>query len=354
MLAPSPLPRSLEASFRDIGSEKPTVRASAIRDLVRHALLADTVRARAIPALERLLRDDGAARVRSEAAVALADLGAREGLPSLLVSVEDADGAVRQMALAALGELGDPRAAHRLGRALRDPRPEVRYQAIIAFARVAKDDPREVAAALAHAMDDPDDAIRYIALRVAEEHRASIGAPSDDGLRARAEQLVEAPNIAIAVAAALYLARVGVSRGLEVVLDVVAERAHTPELEDEEACVELAGELSMTEAVVHLERRVWGTRRALRRVLAWGAGDRRSCAWHARIALARMNHPKARAEILADLGSPKREIREAAVVAAGRARLGEARPALEKLRGSVEDALVNEALVRLAVDLTAI
>jgi hypothetical protein len=67
-----------------------------------------------------------------------------------------------------------------------------------------------------------------------------------------------------------------------------------------------------------------------------------------------MNHPKARAEILADLGSPKREIREAAVVAAGRARLGEARPALEKLRGSVEDALVNEALVRLAVDLTAI
>src|SRR5580658_8081555 len=353
MLAPSPLPRSLEASFRDIGSDRAATRASAIRDLVRHALAAEAVRTRAIPALERLLREDDAAGVRSEAAVAIADLGAREGLPALLISVEDADAAVRQMALAALGEIGDPRATQRLSRALRDARPEVRYQAVIAFARVAKDDPNEVAAALAHAMDDPDEAIRYIALRVAEEHRASIGAPSDDGLRARAEQLVEAPNIAIAVAAALYLARLGVSRGLEVVLDVVAERAHTPELEDEEACVELAGELLLEEAVPYLERRVWGARRVMRTVLSWGAGDRRSCAWHARIALARMNHPRARAEILADLASVRRETREAAVVAAGRAGLREARPALENLRGSVEDALVNEALVRLAVDLPA-
>jgi HEAT repeat protein len=352
MLAPSPLPRSLEASFRDIGSERPATRASAIRDLVRHALAADAVRARAIPALERLLRDDGAAAVRSEAAVALADLGAREGLSALLVSVEDADPAVRQMALAALGELGDPRATQRLSRALRDARPEVRYQAVIAFARVAKDDPTEVAAALAHAMDDPDEAIRYIALRVAEEQLADGGPCLDDRLEVRAEQLIEAPNVTVAVAAALYLARLGRSRGLEVVMDVVAERVHTAELEDEEACVELTGELSLSAAVPYLERRAWGRRRLLRRVFSWGAGDRSSCAWHARIALARMNHPRARAEILGDLGSSRRETREAAVVAVGRARLGEARPTLERLRGSVDDALVNEALVRLAVDPT--
>jgi HEAT repeat protein len=352
MLAPSPLPRSLEASFRDIGSERASTRASAIRDLVRHALAADAVRARAIPILERLLRDDAAAGVRSEAAVALADLGAREGLTALLISVEDVDAAVRQMALAALGELGDRRAQQRLNRALRDARPEVRYQAVIAFARVAKDDPIEVAAALAHAMDDPDEAIRYIALRVAEEQRPEGGPLRDGRLQARAEQLVDAPNIAIAVAAALYLARLGGSRGLEVVMDVVAERVHTPELEDEEACVELTGELLLEEAVPYLERRVWGARRVMRTVLSWGAGDRRSCAWHARIALARMNHPRARAEILADLASVRRETREAAVVAAGRAGLREARPALEGLRGSVDDALVNEALVRLTVDLT--
>ena len=77
----------------------------------------------------------------------------------------------------------------------------------------------------------------------------------------------------------------------------------------------------MREAIPDLERRVWGTRRALRTILSWGAGDAASCAWHARIALARMDHARARAEILDDLGSWRRETREAAVVAAGRARM---------------------------------
>ena len=87
----------------------------------------------------------------------------------------------------------------------------------------------------------------------------------------------------------------------------------------------------------------------LRSVLSWGAGDGASCAWHARIALARMGHARARAEVLADLTSWRRETREAAVVAAGRARMGEARSALEGLGESVDYALVREALVRLAV-----
>ena len=41
MFSPSPLPRNLEASFRDLASEKPATRASAIRDVVRHALRSD-------------------------------------------------------------------------------------------------------------------------------------------------------------------------------------------------------------------------------------------------------------------------------------------------------------------------
>jgi len=314
-------------------------------------LLADSVRSRAIPALECLLTDDTSADVRTQAALALADVGAREALPALLVSVEDVDGGVRQMALAALGEIGDARATHRLGRALRDPRPEVRYQAVIAFARLAKDDPATVAAALVQALDDGDEAIRYIAMRVAEEQLLERPV-RDERIEARAERLVEAPDAAMAVVAALYLARLGRPRGVEVVMDVVAERVHTPELEDEEACVDLVGELRMSESVAHLERRVWGARRLLRRVFSWGAGDRSSCAWHARIALARMDHQRARGEILADLSSIRRETREAAVVAAGRARLSEARSTLERLRGSVDTALVNEALVRLAVDPT--
>jgi HEAT repeat protein len=350
MFAPSPLPRNLEASFRDLASEKPATRTSAIRDVVRHALRSDATRARAIPLLERALKEDVTAGVRAAAAVALADVGASEALSSLLVAVEDDDAHVRQMALSSIGELGDARATQRLDRALRDERPEVRYQAVIAFSRVAKDDPASVASALARALDDGDEAIRYIAMRLAEEFQTDGEPLRDPRLIARAEKLVEEGNDDAAVVAALYLTRLGQERGRKVVLDVIAESRRTPELEDEQACVELAGELLLREAIPDLERRAWGTRRVVRTLLAWGAGDRRSCAWHAQIALARMGNERARTEIVADLASWRRETREAAVVAAGRARIHEARGALENLGGTVDAALVHEALVRLAVD----
>nr|UXE44439.1 hypothetical protein Hi04_10k_c2441A_00012 [uncultured bacterium] len=348
MFTPSPLPRNLEASFRDLASERPATRVSAIRDVVRHALRGDATRTRAIPLLERALRDDAVPAVRAAAAVALADVAAHEVLASLLVAVEDDDAHVRQMALSALGEIGDARATQRLERALRDSRPEVRYQAVIAYARVAKDDPAAVATAVVRALDDDDPSIRYIAMRVGEELGVDGEPLPDPRLRARAEEIVSDGDDDAAVVAALYLARLGDERGRAVVLAVVAEERRTPELEDEQACVELTGDLAMREAMPHLERRVWGTRRVLRSLVSWGAGDRRSCAWHARIALARMGHERARAEIVADLGSWRRETREAAVVAAGRARLSEARGTLESLGGSVDAALVREALVRLA------
>ena len=353
MFTPSPLPRNLEASFRDLGSEKYATRASAIRDVVRHGLLSDATRARAIPRLEQVLRQDTASAVRSEAALALADLGAREALPVLLVAVEDDDAHVRQMAIAAIGEIGDRRASQRLERALTDRRPEVRYQAVIAFARVAGDDAEAVEKALARALDDDDAAIRYIAMRVAEERLAMQlveGRARGEGLAARAHELSGDSDDAVAVVAALYLARLRVEPGVGIVLEVIAGARKTPEVEDEQACIELAGELPLREAVPDLERRAWGARRLMRSVLSWGAGDGASCAWHARIALARMGHARARAEILAELESWRRETREAAVVAAGRARIREARPVLERLGGSVDGALVREALVHLAVD----
>jgi HEAT repeat protein len=349
MLSPSLLPRNLEAAFRDLASEKPATRASAMRDVVRHALRAPDTRARALPLLERALRDDAVAAVRSAAAVALADLSGGETLAGLLMAVEDDDPHVRQMAIAALGEIGDARATQRLERALSDERPEVRYQAIIAYARVVKDDASAVANALARALDDSDEAIRYIAMRVAEEHGIDGEPLRDERIVARAERLAESTDPAVSVVAAIYLARLGVEEARRVVVEVVAETRKTPELEDEQACVDLAGELSLREAIPDLERRVWGSRRVLRSVLSWGAGDGASCAWHARIALARMGHERARSDILADLTSWRRETREAAVVAAGRARVAEARTTLEHLGASVDEALVREALLRLAI-----
>jgi HEAT repeat protein len=319
MFAPSPLPRTLEASFRDLRSTSYATRASAVRDVVRHALAEDAVRTRALPLLEQALSSDLSSAVRAAAALALADLAAHEALATLLVAVEDDDPRVRQMALTALGEIGDARARPRLERALHDRRPEVRYQAIIAFARVASGDGAAVAEALAAALDDTDAEIRYIAVRLAEEHR--IEGP----IASRAHALLDAKDDALAVAAALYVARLGDTRGRSAILDIVAGRRRTPVLEDEQASVELAGELDLREAIPDLERRTWGGRHLLRRVMGWGAGAAvAGCSWHARIALAKMGHERARSEILADLSSWRRETREAAVVAAARSGLSPA------------------------------
>ncbi|MCC6559082.1 MAG: HEAT repeat domain-containing protein, partial [Polyangiaceae bacterium] len=147
----APATRTLEAALRDVRSAKPAVRAEAVRDLT---LQDDGARPRVLAALEAALRDDEVAAVRSAAAVALADLKGVEVLSSLLVAVEDADAHVRQMAVTALGEIGDPRAAARLRRALADERPEIRFQAVIAFPRVCAQRDEAIAAVERATRDD--------------------------------------------------------------------------------------------------------------------------------------------------------------------------------------------------------
>jgi len=58
MLAPPPLPRTVEASFRDLTASRPAARISSIEDLVRHVLVDPSLRDRALPLLERALHDD--------------------------------------------------------------------------------------------------------------------------------------------------------------------------------------------------------------------------------------------------------------------------------------------------------
>lgn len=338
MFAPPPLPRTLEAAVRDLESAKPEVRASAVADLVRHA--DGETRARALPLLEARLADTHPA-VRAAAAVALGDIGAREALPALLLRVEDDVAHVRQMAINALGEIGDVRALPRLRRALSDERPEVRYQAVIAFAR-ASSDPAEIDVALAEAASDDDEAIAHIALRVAEE-RLDAGVPLSTALQGRARALVEKGAPALALVSAILLGKAGDAAGKPLLLRVVrsADAGAKPDPEDERAAVELVGALGLEEAIPALERRVWGLARLVRD----------TSQFHARIALARMGHPRATAEILADLASSKREVCSAAVVAAGRAKLEAARDRIAALPATAADpALVAEALALLDGD----
>ncbi len=341
------LPRTLEASVRDVSSERPEVRVSAIADLVRHARLSDAAHARAVPLLCERLADPHAA-VRSAAAVALGDVGANEAMASLVVAMEDDDAHVRQMAINALGELADARALPRLRRALSDARPEVRYQALIAFSHTADRagglESSEVDDVLFEAVSDPDDAIAHIALRLAEE-RLDAGHRPDERLLVRARALVSERSDAspsVTLVAAILLAKSGDPRGYPTLLAIVRGerlRGEAPSLEEERAAVELVGQLGLEEATPHLMRRAWSVTR-------W---FRDTSAFHARIALACLGNPRAKDEILRELRSSRADVRAGAVVSAGRARILEARPILEKFDAtSVDPELVREALASIA------
>jgi len=306
--------------------------------VLRHAREDDAVRTRAIPLLEMRLADV-MPKVRAAAAVGLADLVASESVTALLRSVDDDDAYVRQMAVNALGELGDARALPRLRRALTDTRAEMRYQTIIAFARLCED-PGEVGRALLAATNDDDDAVVHIALRITEE-RLDDGKPVSELLVMRARALLESGSTHLKVVAAIMLGKAGEKDGNTLLLRVVrgdAIAGQTPEKEDERAAVELVGQLGLEEARPHLERRAWGLKRLVRD----------TCVFHAKIALARMGHPRAIDEIMKDLASVRPDVRGGAVVSAGRARLAQARPRIAALaEGAVDPELVKEALAQL-------
>ena len=325
------LRRTLEAALRDARSKSESIRASALADLVHHE---DSARAEVLAALERGLRDP-AGSVRAAAAIGIADVQGKEMLSSLLVAVEDEDGYVRQMALAAIGELGDRRAGERLRRALSDPRPEVRFQAVIAFTRVV---PEDAMHAIEQAMGDDDASIRYIALRCGEEQTVGDERPIPAPFLARATALLEDPDATVRVAAAVLLSRSGQSDGVPLLVDVVRGRVTTREHEDEAAAVELLGELRVTEAVPHLERRAFA-------ILGFGEGR---FAWQAMVSLARMGHVRARSRIMRDLRSWSRDRRTLAVAAAGRAQLAEARAIVEAMKG--DEGRADAGTVALALD----
>jgi HEAT repeat protein len=325
------LRRTLEAALRDAASRSEATRVSALGDLAHHA---ETSRSEVLGALERALRDP-AGSVRAAAAIGIADVQGVEALSSLLVAVEDDDSYVRQMALAAIGELGDPRAGTRLRRALSDPRPEVRFQAVIAFSRVV---PEEAIDAIDKAMDDADASIRYIAIRCGEEYTLGDDRPLPAEFLARASTLLADPDATVRVAAAVLLSRCGQSGGVPLLVDVVRGRVTTREQEDEAAAVELLGELGVTEAVPHLERRAFA-------ILGFGEGR---FAWQALVSLARMGHQRARSRIMRDLRSWSRDRRTLAVAAAGRAKLAEARPIVEAMKG--DEARADAGAVELALD----
>lgn len=340
MLGFTPLPRTLEAALRDAQHVRADVRLAALSDLKRHA------RAGLPSALEQLQSRlaDPEPQVRAAAALALADIDARGAVEPLIQATNDGDPGVRQMALLALGELAAAQHAAACAAALRglvDPLPAVRYQAVVALARLRHEDALE---SLLVGTRDADPEVRHVAFRVAEE---IFGGKLSDQvplvLAQRARGALRDDNRAVQLSAAILLAVLGEAVGRERVVEALNTRSTIQHVEDEVIAIELCGELGLATATPGLERRAFGI-----------LGGRTPVSWHARVALAELGHPRAKSVILRGLSAWSRDARTLAVAAAGRARLAEAREILQRMVGAPERAepdAVSEALA--AIDATA-
>lgn len=334
MLGFTPLPRTLEAALRDVGDERPQVRLATLSDLKRHAREA---KSEARQALVARLKDDPEPQVRAAAALALADIDADDYLPALVTATSDADAHVRQMALLAVGELSPPDNADAQAAAQRglvDAASAVRFQAVVALGRLRGEASLE---ALLVGTRDADPEVRHVAFRVAEEvfsGRSAEQAPLP--LVQRARGALRDDNRAVELAAVILLAVLGDESGRARLIESVNARRRIRHVEDEIIAVELCGDLGLRDATPGLERRAFGL---------WGA--RTPVGWHARVALAELGHTRAKSAILRGLTAWSRDTRTLSVAAAGRARLPEARSALERMRDAPERAepeAVAEAL----------
>jgi HEAT repeat protein len=337
----SPLPRSLAATFRDVQSGKPRVRLSAVSDLVRWA--EGDERERCVAELVQLLGRDPDLEVRAAAALALADAAAAESLGPLIAAAEHGSSRVRQMALVAIGELaepGEPSALLALRASLRSELPALRFQALVAAHRLLEEPALQPE--LERALADDEAKVRYVACRIVEERYFAPGSVAKPAAACAAvldalSELLGDPDPAVALAAAIPLARSGSERARDCVVTALNHSRGAAQVEDEQAAIELCADLELRAARPGLMARAWG---------GWLGGSS-PLAFQARVALARLGDARACGHILRGLSSWSRDTRTRAVAAAGQARLEAAQQRLLEMRGDERQAdpeSVSEAL----------
>lgn len=337
MFGLSPLPRNFAAALRDAGHKKATVRLSALADLARYAT--GPHRDEVIGVFEHALVHDEAPAIRAEAAILLADAKATQSVASLISAAADVNQRVRQMAIVALGEVGGdcpPDVVETVRQALIDESPEIRFQALIAWGRLAEENALD---AFMRACNDDDEHVRHIALRLVEEHCAGGDdetLPREIASLCRRALSDDVP--AVRLVAAIILARGGDDADArEVIVSAISRSDRDADLEDLQSAIEIAGRRHFDEARLGLTRRAFAP---------FGfASD--PFAWHCRVALARLGDARGKASILKGLRAWTRDARTLAVAAAGQAGLTEARVHIESMAKdelSADPAAVAEAL----------
>jgi HEAT repeat protein len=332
MLKPPPLTRSLPAALRDATHHKENVRVSAIRDLGLIAGDDNGDDNGATVTLERALTQDSSEDVRRAAALALADCNARGALTSLVSATADSAPRVRQMALLALGELGTaerPDIVAALQRALRDPLPGLRFQALSSL--VALD--HEVEQSLILALKDSDPQLRLLALRLLADRPLATPSPV---LRALIEASLDDGWSTLRMAAALVLAREGDSAACQVVCAVLNDPHVKLDGEEEQLAIEAVVDAGLRDAIPGLRRRANSR---------WWSPSLTQ--WPSRAALASFGDSTAQRQILRGLESWSWQMRTQAAIAAGMARLKDAQAPLTALLAKPDAAdpeAVQEAL----------
>jgi hypothetical protein len=330
------LPRTLAAATRDLQDPKVQVRRSAIRDLVR--LAAGEQREDAIRVLAEGLEKHSDPDTRADVAMAIADTEAVEYIGLLVDATYERHPRLRQMALLGLGELADPgnaKVERVVVQALTAQEPALRFQALLAMARLGVTD---LAHRLETALGDGDPPVRYLALRLLDEHwercqgRASV--------QRRTAAALRDPELQVRVAAALlplpappdpeHLEQIGA-----VLVEGLEARVKLPAPEDEQALIERAGEMNLTAALPSLRRIAWGL---------FGVSTS-PFAYQAQVALLRMGDSVALQRFAKSLVSRRRDVCARAVAAVAEARVTALGPQLEVAArsGRVDPELIERA-----------
>ncbi|MCE9579326.1 MAG: HEAT repeat domain-containing protein [Deltaproteobacteria bacterium] len=166
----------------------------------------------AVVALGKAL-DDPRAEVRAEASAGLGVLGDERAVPGLLRRLDDGDAAVRQCAAIALGALGHADAWEPLAQALREGPADLRYQAASSLAEL---DPPRAYEPLVAALDDGDpQVLAAIAL--------ALGAIGDGRAVAHLARLLDHADVSVRFDAAYALAQLDDGRGRDVLATALGD-----------------------------------------------------------------------------------------------------------------------------------
>ncbi len=320
---PSLLVRRLEAALRDIQSSKVHVRRAAARDLAQH--IDSPARSRAVSHLERLVAEDADIEVRVQGLLALADGGAVESVGLLINLARTGVPRIRQMALLALGELAEPGATEAVEVALEaveSPLPGLRYQGLVTLKSLQRE--QALGQIISRTADD-DSEVRWVAVRLIDElcfqgsESTSATAVLDARDTRKLQPLLVDQDQRVAVAATLLLSQMGVASAIDKLATLLSKAAYKLEPQDEEAAIDLIGQLGLSQAKPELEKRAW-------RLLWEGPST-----WPARVALGQLGDRRARQFILQSLNSNSPLKCARAIEATGKIGLEEGRARLQQL-----------------------